>query len=133
MSEEKISIINVMEEIVDLKADGVIDSTEMCHCPRCRADVKALALNNLPTKYVASEGGNVFMHMQTTTTQMQAEIMVAIVEAVAKVKYKPSHPLDNGGKLKKVKEKRLSVYGKEAAEPNEQQLVGVGQSTAQNE
>ncbi len=116
MSEEKIPIVNVMEEIVDVKADSVMDATDMCRCPRCRADVKALALNNLPTKYVASEGGNVFMHMQTTTTQMQAEIMVAIVEAVSKVKYKPSHALDKGGKLKKVKEKRFSVYGKGAGE-----------------
>ncbi len=107
MGEEKIPIINIMEEIVDLKVDKLVDIKDMCKCQHCRADAKALALNKLPPRYVASVSGGVFSQMQATTTQMQAELMVAVVEAVEMVAKRPSHAVEK--KEEKKKERRLST------------------------
>ncbi len=44
--------INVMETLVDEKMARYVQMFGLCRCPRCLADVKALALTNLPAKYV---------------------------------------------------------------------------------
>jgi competence protein ComFB len=105
--EQKIPIINIMEEIVDQRADAMIDRTDMCRCQQCRADVKTHALNHLPPKYVASISGGVFTHTQSTRMQMQAEIMIAIMNAVSLVSKNPKHPMEDV--LKKGPERRLTT------------------------
>ena len=44
--------VNVMQELVEEKAERYIRMFGLCDCPRCVADVKALALTSLPAKYV---------------------------------------------------------------------------------
>ena len=44
--------VNVMWELVEEKAERYIRMFGLCGCPRCVADVKALALTRLPAKYV---------------------------------------------------------------------------------
>ena len=41
-----------MQELVEEKAERYIRMFGLCDCPRCVADVKALALTSLPAKYV---------------------------------------------------------------------------------
>lgn len=44
---------NYMEELVICVLDEILARQEIgCKCQRCRLDIAALALNNLPPKYV---------------------------------------------------------------------------------
>ncbi len=89
--DQRIKVQNVMEDVVGEIIDNIIEITGMCGCPKCRADVMALSLNKLPPKYVATQTGNVFSHMEATATQMQAEITVAVMTAVEMVTRNPKH------------------------------------------
>ncbi|UQT48929.1 late competence development ComFB family protein [Flavonifractor plautii] len=44
--------VNVMLGLVEEKAERYVKMFGLCPCPRCVADVKALALTRLLTKYV---------------------------------------------------------------------------------
>ena len=44
--------VNVMLGLVEEKAERYVKMFGLCPCPRCVADVKALALTRLPAKYV---------------------------------------------------------------------------------
>ena len=43
---------NYMEDAVEATLDEILEWKDTCRCERCRSDVKALALNHLPPKYV---------------------------------------------------------------------------------
>ncbi|MDL2237527.1 late competence development ComFB family protein [Christensenellaceae bacterium OttesenSCG-928-K19] len=94
----KLLVANIMEEIVEAKLDIFMAQYDICKCDMCRADVLALALNKLPPKYVVSTSGDVYSRLQTTTTQMLAEITVALTSAVELVGKKPRHPLEESVK-----------------------------------
>jgi len=63
----------------------------MCCCERCRADVKALALNKLPPRYVVSVGGDVYSHFQALNMQNQINITAAVLTAIRIVRESPHH------------------------------------------
>src|SRR5574344_808183 len=44
--------VDVMREMVEAQTDKYMKMFGLCTCPRCVVDVKALALCNLPSKYV---------------------------------------------------------------------------------
>jgi len=92
METEEFVLKNIMEEIVDLRLDKAIEEAGVCGCNRCRADMLALALNHLPPKYVVSTAGDIYSRLSTYTNQMQAELTVAITEAIKTVGKNPSHP-----------------------------------------
>lgn len=50
-----ITCVNIMQELVEEKAGKYIKMFGLCTCPRCRIDVIALALTNLPAKYVVTK------------------------------------------------------------------------------
>ena len=39
---------NVMEHVVEQKLDEIMKSYDGCKCERCRSDIAAITLNNLP-------------------------------------------------------------------------------------
>ncbi|MGI6153648.1 MAG: late competence development ComFB family protein, partial [Christensenellaceae bacterium] len=90
---EKIIVKNIMEELVEEKLDMMMSSAGVCDCEQCRADVFAYALNHLPPKYIASTSGDVFTRVNTATTQFQADILTAIVQAIDMVSKHPRHPV----------------------------------------
>lgn len=82
---------NIMEDLVEGKLNELMRAANMCCCERCRADVKALALNNLPPRYVVSVGGDVYSHFQALNMQSQVNITTAIVAAIRVVRDSPHH------------------------------------------
>jgi competence protein ComFB len=62
-----------------------------CDCNRCLADIQALALNQLPSRYYVSLRGEILTHWESQTTPDQARVMSAIVRAVKQVANTPSH------------------------------------------
>lgn len=73
--------VNVMEFVVESKVDKYIDLFGLCHCPRCRADVIALALNRLPAKYIVTPKNEalprISMYESNLGTVATAEILWA--------------------------------------------------------
>ena len=62
-----------------------------CVCERCQADIQALALNQLPSRYYVSLRGEILTHWEAQSTPDQVRIMSAIVRAAKQVEDTPSH------------------------------------------
>lgn len=85
-------IKNVSEDLIDMELDRCISSIEgMCTCERCRADVKAFALNHFPPHYVVTDMGEALVRASMLSNQFEADIITAIMSAVMVVKSKPRH------------------------------------------
>lgn len=90
---EVYEIKNVSEELVDMYLDSCIENSNMCGCARCRADVRAFALNNFPPHYVVTEFGEAMTKAMSLSVQFQADIITAIMKGVKIVSANPRHPV----------------------------------------
>lgn len=83
---------NHMEYVVEHMLPKVVKlNPDACTCERCISDIKALALNNLPPRYVATERGEVLTKANELTVQFEADVIRALVDAMEKVKGRPNH------------------------------------------
>jgi competence protein ComFB len=82
---------NIMEDLVECKLNELMRCAGMCCCERCRADVKALALNKLPPRYVVSVGGDIYSHFEAMNVQIQVNITAAVASAIRVVRESPHH------------------------------------------
>lgn len=85
------ALINVMEGIVDEKLAQMLAPEKCCKCKRCLEDMKAIALNKLPAKYVSSYNGELFTKLSSVARQNAVDINVAVANAVDCVSSHPSH------------------------------------------
>jgi len=82
----------ILEQIVTNKIVDGHDISGFCFCPRCWTDALALALNNLPPRYVVSKEGEVFARTKLEMDyQIQANISTEIMKAMLQVKTNPHH------------------------------------------
>lgn len=65
--------------------------TLSCSCERCLADIKALTLNQLPSRYYVSLRGEILTNWESQSLPDQARVMSAIVRAAKQVEATPSH------------------------------------------
>ena len=83
---------NYMEKLVMEKLDIVIEANRAtCNCERCRYDIAALALNSLPTRYVATSSGETYSKIDSLDQQFHVDIVSAITQAIKTVKKTPHH------------------------------------------
>jgi competence protein ComFB len=83
---------NYMEEVVDSTMDEILARDDgICKCDRCRMDIKALALNHLPPKYVVTDMGYVYTKVNELVSQFRADITVAVTNAMKVVRKNPRH------------------------------------------
>lgn len=85
------ALINVMEQIVDEKLAAMLAPEKCCKCRRCVEDMKAIALNKLPSKYVSSYNGELFAKLASVARQNSIDINIAVAGAVEMVSSHPSH------------------------------------------
>lgn len=85
------ALINMMEKFVEEKLQEMLAKEDCCKCERCVEDMKAIALNKLPAKYVSTHNGQLFSKLDSTIRQNHADITIAVSAAVACVSQKPSH------------------------------------------
>lgn len=85
------ALINTMEGLIDEKLRMMLEGENCCKCERCFEDMKAIALNSLPSKYVNTHNGELFSKLDANIIQNSADITVAISKAIKKVAARPSH------------------------------------------
>ncbi len=90
---EDIILINKMEQAVKSTVDELFAQGKNpgCSCERCRLDVVALALNSLPSKYVVTNIGNAVTNVALNSSQWQANLTMAVCNAIEIVRSKPRH------------------------------------------
>lgn len=79
---------NVMELLVNELLDDTIAEHGGCNCEVCRANVFALALNRLPSRYI-SDHSRLLMVAQRTRDELGCLIRRKVAEAVEHVKKNP--------------------------------------------
>ncbi|MDR1689110.1 MAG: late competence development ComFB family protein [Clostridiales bacterium] len=84
-------IRNFMEDMVADTIDGVIKNMDVCGCEKCRMDITAIALNNLPPKYVVTRKGQLFTKLSVLQHQFDADLTSAISKAAVIVSENPRH------------------------------------------
>lgn len=85
------SIINVMEVFVAERLEEMLLAENCCKCDRCIDDMKAIALNKLPSKYVSSHNGELFSKLDASIRQNAVDINIAVAAAIDAVSKRPSH------------------------------------------
>jgi competence protein ComFB len=81
-----------MEEIVFNKMKDVLTDINMCTCDKCLLDIAAIALNDLPPKYLVTEKGELYSKINTLKQQFEVDVIAAITKAAVLVKRNPRHP-----------------------------------------
>lgn len=79
--------VNLMEGLVAKHLDEVMHRFNCCRCDRCRRDVAAGALNQLPARYVESGA-------KLTPTERESNkkmVLNALIKSVLQVRSYPSH------------------------------------------
>lgn len=89
--DKMIGSVNVSEDLIDMFLDDCMKKSDVCTCERCRADVRALALNLFPPHYVVTEVGDALVRATSLSFQCQADIITAILEGIAIVSKSPRH------------------------------------------
>jgi len=80
-----------MEEAVQDMILDVLEGLDCCKCEKCILDIKAIALNNLPPKYVVTEKGLIFKKVDALIQQFEVDIISAIAKATVIVRKYPRH------------------------------------------
>ncbi|MGG3564972.1 late competence development ComFB family protein [Neobacillus rhizosphaerae] len=86
--------INVMEELVESLVTFLLFSPDFqlfCKCQKCRTDIVAYSLNNLPHHYVTTEEGrkDIFDHLNSEVNRKW--INKRIISAIYLVGQYPKH------------------------------------------
>lgn len=85
-------MVNVMETLVArVNLDKYIKEYDVCPCPRCRADVHALILTSLPSKYVVMDENAISVMLNYYESRRKTDIFTATLKACLEVKEHPRH------------------------------------------
>mgnify|MGYP000657231193 FL=1 len=84
-------IKNYMEEIVFSSIKEVLDDIKVCSCDKCILDIAAIALNELPPKYIVTEKGELYSKVDSLRQQFEVDVISAITKAAVLVKRNPRH------------------------------------------
>lgn len=87
-------VTNAMENVVDVLLQRYLQEHPdafNCTCKQCLEDIKALTLNKLKPKYYSNPSGNAFTHMESFTSQNQADIQVYLNNSIEIVNKNPRH------------------------------------------
>lgn len=90
---------NYMEVAVDHVLPNIMRVfPDVCFCEKCQMDIKAIALNSLKPNYVVSDKGQLYSKVREMGIQYEADVMKALIDAIAVVGSSPKHNENNGVK-----------------------------------
>jgi competence protein ComFB len=82
---------NIMENIVEEQFDILNDTLGCCTCQQCRSDIIAFALNQLPSRYVATSAGSTISKADSLRIQHMTDVRTALIKGAQIVKEHPRH------------------------------------------
>ena len=89
--EQDVEYTNVLQELVEEASVYYTTNMLHCHCQRCIADMKALALTNLPSKYVVLEKSKRAAYMSVYAARYEKELSVQMMRACVIINEHPHH------------------------------------------
>lgn len=89
--QEEHGYINVMQVLVEEKAERYAKMFGVCTCVHCMNDIKALALNHLPSKYVVMDEGERIPKLTFYEGQYSSDITAQLLRACEQVNRRPHH------------------------------------------
>ncbi len=90
--DKQFKIKNYMEDLVLNQLEDIMkDNNCSCFCERCKLDIMALALNNLPTKYVTTEHALKYNKLALYESQCSIDVITQITNAIKVVEKNPRH------------------------------------------
>lgn len=88
-------IHNLMEDIVIRTLNELLkEMDDICKCEKCKTDMAAFALNNLPPKYIVTEKGELFAKAENMSYQFEADVTKEVIKAIRKVSKEPHHTME---------------------------------------
>lgn len=82
---------NITQALVEERAPKYMKMMGICMCPRCQADVKALALSNLTPKYIVMQPSQVTPMFSVYEGKFGAAVTAQIISACRVVQDHPRH------------------------------------------
>lgn len=95
-TEEAFAYINVMQTLVEEKADEYMKMFGICCCDKCRVDVRAFALNHLPPKYVVLSERDRIPRLTVYESRFSSDITAQLIQACKQVMLTPHHSRPKG-------------------------------------
>jgi len=86
-----LAYINVMQILVEEKADEYMKMFGICCCDKCRVDVRAYALNHLPPKYVVLSEHERVPRLTVYESRFLSDITAQLIQACKQVMLTPHH------------------------------------------
>lgn len=80
-------LVNLVEYAIKSKLEDALSKFQCCKCDKCKMDVIAITLNNMPSKYIVVEEAEIEKQM----LRYQGNVVPAIIKAIIEVKAKPRH------------------------------------------
>lgn len=80
-----------MEDVVNKNIDSILNVMNICKCEKCRMDIMAISLNDLPAKYVVTETGELYTKVRELEQQFEVNVETAIIKAAIFVTKNPQH------------------------------------------
>ena len=86
-------IENYAESVVKLLLEDLLKKyPNICKCEKCKADMLALSLNNIPPKYSVSEEGKAYTKALTEVNiQGNIDMITIVTRAIELVSSNPKH------------------------------------------
>lgn len=80
-------LYNCTEKTVEQLIDSVLNKYQeskpkICTCKRCKQDIMAITLNNLPPHYVVTEAGKVMKQVSLEQIGGKAQVIAQIMNAI---------------------------------------------------
>ena len=91
--EEEVICANIMEIRGERKAETYMELFGLCCCDRCKMDVQALALTELPAKYVVMAKNELPLRLSLYEGRMNTAVTAQILRACKVVLAEPRHKL----------------------------------------
>ncbi len=86
------SVFNVTETLVRMVFDEEFLAKKIaCSCEQCSKDILALTLNQLPSRYVSTDLGQVYVKSQYFDPQLRSDILRELTVAAHTVGLSPHH------------------------------------------
>lgn len=82
---------NYMEDMVRDRLEHTMKVLSACDCPRCRQDIMALALNQLPSSYAVAGDGDEARYLKKLRGAYEVKVTASLIKAIQQVKTNPRH------------------------------------------